>query len=192
MNKKAFQEQDIIRLLNRWGKRGYVYSPDLQSKRRSAFLAAGASLLLHGAGKGGGSTSGGESLSAASHAAAVPMAAATKVTLGILSTVILGLSSYVGAIVYENRDVIRDFIRGEISTLVQESPTPLPTDTAIYTPILMTETPTPSPTGTLEIIGITGTVENQNGGATPQSTPTKPGLHLGQTKTPKPVKTPKH
>lgn len=191
MNKKAFQEQDIIRLLNRWGKRGFVYPSKLQSKRRSAFLAAGASLLLHGAGKGGG-TSGGESLSATSHGAAVPMAAATKVTLGILSTVILGLSSYVGAIVYENRDAIRDFIRGEIPTLVQESPTPLPTGTAIFTPTLITETPTPSPTGTLGIIGITGTVENQDGGATPQSTPTKPGLHIGQTKTPKPVKTPKH
>jgi hypothetical protein len=183
-DKKVINEQDVIRLLKRWGGRKYPYSADLQSKRRSAFLAVGASMLLAGAGKIGIS---GKSSSMAGHAAEIPMTIATKVTLGVLSTVILGLSSYLGVIVYENRDAIRDFIQGDIPTLVQESPVPSSTESPFITSTLLSsETPTPTPTGTLLVTGTPEGPNAQGGIATSaEPGPTKPGLHIGQTKTPK-------
>jgi len=191
---KVFSERDVIRLLNHWKERKYPYSTVLQSKRRSAFLAAGASLLLHGAGKAIGRPG-----SSAGHAD-VPMTIGMKITLGILTTAILAISTYLGLTYYEDIVTWIDQMQGgSTPTLVVPSPVPYSTEpNGTISPTI-----TVSPTGTATPIP----AESTSGGSnqpivigTPTSpaqptpiinTPTKPGNHYGQTRTPKPTKTPK-
>jgi hypothetical protein len=182
-SKKIFSEQDVIRLLNHWKERKYPYSSVLQSKRRSAFLAASASLLLYGAGKAIG-----KSVSWAGHAD-VPMTIGMKITLGILTTAILAISTYLGLTYYEDIVTLIDQMQGDSTpTLVVPSPVPYSTEPNLGT---ISPTITGSPTSTITSTPIPA-VSTNGGGNQPiaTSTPTKPGNHYGQTKTPKPKRTP--
>lgn len=178
--KKDYQDQDVIRLLERLKERESAYPTGLQEKRREAYLALGASALTLHVGL---DHVAGEALSQAGHAANLPMTLGMKLTLGFLSTAIVGLSTYLGITVYENRDALRDFLQGGSPTAVWVSPSPSPSiiQNQVSTPtFLSTSTPiaTPSPTGTI--------LPPEPGEAGPNATPTKPGWHYGQTKTPKP------
>ncbi len=182
-SKKIFFEQDIIRLLNHWKERKYPYPSDLQSKRRAAFLAVGTSLLLHGAGEAIG-----KSVSWAGHADA-PMTIGMKITLGILSTTIFAISTYLGLTYYEDIVTWIDRMQGEPTpSLVVPSPelnlgTISPTITGSPTG---TVTSTPIPAETTNGGGIRPTAIGTPTSPQPISTSTKPGNTYGQTKTPKP------
>jgi hypothetical protein len=198
-NKKVFREQDIIRLLEHWRSRNYPYSSVFQSKRRSAFLAAGASFLLHGA---GGAIR--KSVSRAGHADA-PMTIGMKITLGVLYTVILASSLYLGLTYYKDIVAWIDRMQSRPTpTLVAPLPGAYLTEPNLGT-ITIIPTITVSPTGTLTPTPIP-TTSNQpkqpttyistptspgQPTRTAMSTPTKPGWHYGKTKTPKPTKPPK-
>lgn len=178
--KNDSQDQNVIRLLERLKGQESSYPAGLQEKRREAFLDLGVSTLTLGAGL---DHIAGEALPQAGSAANLPMTLGMKLTLGFLSTVIVGLSTYLGVTMYENRDAIRDFIQRSTPTLTLVSPSPDFMDNPIATPAyLSTATPsaTPSPTGTL--------TSSEDGVTDPNATSTKPGWHFGQTKTPKPKK----
>ena len=198
-NKKVFREQDIIRLLEHWRSRNYPYSSVFQSKRRSAFLAAGASFLLHGA---GGAIR--KSVSRVGHADA-PMTIGMKITLGVLYTVILVSSLYLGLTYYKDIVAWIDRMQGRPTpTLVAPLPgsylpepdlgtiTIIPTITVSPTGTL---TPTPIPTMSNQPKQPTTYISTPTSPGQPTrtaiSTPTKPGWHHGQTKTPQPTKPPK-
>lgn len=203
---RELSEQDIIRLLGRWKERSYPYPAGMKEKRRSAFLAAASALLAGGlAGGLAKATLAGKSISTSGggHAATAPMTAGMKVTLGILSTVIIAVSSYLGVVIYNERDTLIDFLFGK------GTPTPImvvPTNSASSpngsagTPTSSpTATPTPSVTMSPTFPPTTSPGQNFVASPTvaPSATPippptsTKPGLHVGQTRTPKPTKTPK-
>lgn len=180
--KKDFQDKDVIQLLERLKEREPAYPASLQEKRREAFLALGILALPHSASQAGGV---GEIAGQTAHTASIPMTIGMKITLGFLASVIVGLSTYLGIFVYENRDALRDFLQGVSPTTVLVSPSPYFMETQLATPIFLstaTPTATPSPMGTI--------LAPNSGGADPNanttSTPTKPGWHYGQTKTPKP------
>jgi hypothetical protein len=191
-NETVFHEQDVIRLLNRWKGREYPYPSDLQSKRRSAFLAAGASFLLHGAGKAIG-----KSVSRAGHADA-PMTIGMKITLGVLSTVILAQIAYLGLTYYKDIVAWINRMQGNPTpSLVVPSPVPYSTEPNLgtITPTFTvsptaTATPTPIPTESTNWWGIqpTATISTPTISIPTISIPTEtnPGHHYGQTKTPKP------
>lgn len=189
-NRKELHDQDVIRLLERWGERTVAYPPSLQSKRRSAFLAAGASFLALGVSK---AHSLAKSLSAGRHAAEAPMTVGMKITIGFLSTLILAVGTYLGVTIY---DELRVEDGTATPTAAIATSTPLPNDFGQATPS-GTLTATPSPTGTLSTVPTQGGGSTGAPNATPTSigpTPTKPGYHYGQTKTPKPpreTKTPR-
>ena len=177
--KKDLYDQDVIHLLEEWKEREVPYPSGLQDKRREAFLALGLSALPLGAGLA--KAAGEATVQSTVHAASLPMTLGMKITLGFLSTLVVGLSSYLGITAYENRDALRDFLRGGTPTISLVYPSPYGIEPALATPAyLSTATPfaTPSPTGTL-----IPTATNEED---PLATPTAPGLHLGQTKTPKP------
>jgi hypothetical protein len=195
---RELREQDIVNLLGRWKDRKYPYPSAMQEKRRAAFLASAAALLIGGLKAGLAA----KSLSASAHGSAAPMTAGMKITLGILSTAIIGVSSYVGVILYNERDTLIDLLRGEpTATLSIAAPTSASGGaTAASTPSL-TATPTPTTSATA-LSEATPTQNNYQPVASstplppatltkPVATSTKPGLHVGQTKTPKPTKTPK-
>lgn len=176
--KKEIHEQDVIRLLEGLNRQGTSYPPELQQKRREAFLALGVSALLPGAAP---DQLAGQAAAPSTHAAHLPMTMGIKLTLGFLSAIIVGLSTYLGITLYENRDALRDLLRAGTPTMALISPSPYNLHGGLSTPtyaITGTPTATPSPTGT--IIATVGNDDSRQG------TPTKPGWHYGQTKTPKP------
>lgn len=175
--KKDMQDQEVIRLLKRWKEGELSYPAGLQEKRRDAFLAFGASLLTIEAGL----DLADKSIAQAGHAANLPMTLGMKLTLGFLSAVVVGISTYLGITVYENRDTLRDFLQGGMPTYTLTSLPIHPSGTSFLAPIAPT-LGTPTPTATLPVTATPIIDESTN----PQTTPTKPGLHLGQTKTPKP------
>ena len=181
MMKKDIREEDVIHLLERLKGQESAYPSALQEQRRAAFLALGVVSLPHGAGLG---HIAGEAAAPTGQAASLPMTLGMKITLGLLSTAIVGLSTYLGMTVYENRDALRDLLHGGTPTIALISPPPNPSGTpAFATPAFLstgTPTGTPTPPGTL----VSSTPEEIN----PVATPTKPGWHYGQTRTPKPKK----
>jgi hypothetical protein len=176
---KNYHDEDVIRLLKELKTRDSAYPAGLHEKRRTALLALVFS--LH-AGKAGLTKLAGTSAAHGSGAAA-PLTLGMKVTLTVLSTAIVGLSTYLGVTLYDNRDALRNLWGGGsptptlVSSAAPSGPqtsvsTPLPTATPIWT---VTVTPTPVISATPE--------SNPN---TVGGTPTKPGLRYGNTKTPRP------
>lgn len=171
--KNELQEQDVTRLLERIKERETSYPPEMQQKRREAFLALGA-IGLSGAGLG-------ETAGGVAQTATAPMTIGMKVTLGILSTMIVALSTYLGVALYENRDALRDLLQGGSPTAVLVSPPPS-VKTADATPDFLA-TGTPNQTATPTITPMPTLPGGENGYPV---TATKPGWHYGQTKTPRP------
>lgn len=189
-DRKELSEQDIIRLFDRWKGRNYPYSSALQSKRRTAFLAAGAA-LLSGIGKAalaGKAGAAGKSMFAASHAAGVPMTVGTKIILGVLSAAILALGSYVGVIIYEEQETRREILQGGVTaTPAMVIPTPPASDLELSSPpTLQTGAAASAVTGTPMP---TGTAAGPDAPDTANPNPTKPGRRVGHT--PRPQRTPK-
>ena len=193
------REQDIIRLLGRWKERSSPYPAGMQGKRRNAFLASASALLVGGLGK---AALTGKSISASGgHAATAPMTAGMKVTLGILTSVIMAASTYLGVVLYNERDILRDLLFGTATpTQMIEAPTAsgqngimggtTPSPTATPTPSA-TMFPTVPPTSAPGQNYIASPTVAPSATPMPPPTSTKPGLHIGQTKTPKPTKIPK-
>lgn len=150
------QDEEIIRQLKGLDRSAPVYPANTFEKRRASFREAANGLIL-------GVPSVGflkGRFNFLSHLSARTLEA---VLIGTL-VVEAGISAYVF------RDPIRDWFMAESSTpvILQSTGTPRPTQT---------ETPTPTPT-------MTGTLAFPT--ATLKAPSTDQGLHLGQTKTPKP------
>jgi len=170
-SRKEYQEQDVVRVLGRWGDRKPSYSVAQQEKRRSAFLSTGLALL-------GGT---GKVIAAGKHAADASMTMGTKIALGILSTAILAVGSYVGVILYTN--LISPIDRTPtLTATLPASNEPMPGQVTAFP----NGTPTVSATATF-----VPTVTSISETASAESDPTNSGLHLGQTPHPRPTKKPK-
>lgn len=190
---RKFNDKEIVDLLGRWNRQDPEYPSASREKRRAAFLASAASLLVGGLAK---ASLTGKSASALGHASA-PMTTGMKIAIGILSTSILAVGSYVGVLIYNERETLIDLFRGgNASTQTAVIPT-----NSLFNP---TGTPVPSftPTGTVTLpSSLSATpMPAPEGTPTPQILPTstpippKPtdnGNHYGQTKTPKPKPTSK-
>jgi hypothetical protein len=177
--KKEMREKEVIHLLERLKEQESSYPEELRRKRREAFLAMGLSAAPH-AGLAGLT---GHAGAHAAHAGA-SMTLGMKVTLGILSTIILGMSTYLGVELYVNHETLLDWLAGGTPTQVWMTPTPIMNGSNQ----LPTGTPFPSAT-LVPTLTATPTFASQTlspSGDEVQGTPTRPGLHLGQTKTPRP------
>ena len=186
---------DITTLLANLKAREAEYPASLLAARRAEFLKNVAGLQMHqGQGPSNVNGQGGtpsatnnaspaaKSLGSGLHTASQTLNGILYAVVGVLTTIILAEAGYL------YREEIREFFipgsRDVVSTEIYSpppeasetpiSPSPSPTVTGTITkaPILPTTKPdqTPQPATTLD----------------PLITPTDPGLHLGQTKTPKP------
>jgi hypothetical protein len=198
--------RDILALLVQLKAKEAAYPASLLAARRAEFLKNVASIQMHqGQGpsnmnnQGGSSSStgnpssAGKILSSSVHTASQTLNGILYAVVGVLSTIILAEVGYL------YREEIREFLvpgsgNAESSVKITSPPevleTPIPSLTSSPT---ITETITRSPllpiinpadTDTLQPTSI-----NQPASTLPPvATPTKdnPGLHLGQTKTPKP------
>jgi hypothetical protein len=186
-------DDEIIRLLGRLKEAGPEYPAHLQAGRRAAILA-GLALLPAAA---GGLAAGGSWIA---HLIKIvkAMSVIDKIILGVELVAVTGLTTYGAVNAYVYRNALRQLLfPSAAQTPFPTLSVPVASDTESATEAL---TPTPTPTGTLTL-----TVEpiqtvtplrlpNTPRPATPvphispkpaQPTPTH-GLHLGQTKTPKP------
>lgn len=194
---RPLRDEDLVALLGQLKHTDSEYPPGLQSKRREAFLAMIAvptfipgdvSAPAQQAAQVGHAAN-------AAHAAEAAMSVGMKVTLGVLSTVVVGLSAYVGGMVYDRRDAIADWLAGRTPTAVWEAPSPSDTSAASTPePSLTPLVPTESVTPTFEVSETPVPAGNPVTTVQPPVSPTEthPGLHLGQTKTPRPKKTPEN
>ena len=190
-----YQEQEIIGLLSKLKSATPEYPRDKLGNRRAAFLASIPLAALGG--------------TVATHIAAKSaegffksIAAQTdKIILAVQLIIVTGLASYVGVTAYEHRDELKNLLF------------PPPAATSVITeppPVVETATPqgtvtiTATPTGTLALNEqLDPQATDVTGVATVAQPPTvlpptippqpteppptdRPGLHLGQTKTPQP------
>ncbi len=196
------QDDEIIRLLGKLSDSGPAYPSSMFSKRRAAVMAAFAALNL-------GAATAGLSLLANLVKVVKAMGVVEKVILGVEVAAVTGMTAYGAATAYKYRYEIQ---RALEQTFESTTATPWPslvvpgaggaatefTEIGTATP---TPTGSPTPTGTwyptTEPSGPGETQPPETQVAQPSSTPppqavaTTPGLHLGQTKTPRPSNTPK-
>ncbi len=196
-DRQQLNQSELIALLGQLKNKKAQYPAELQVARRAAFVAQIQAINLpsHGGGQQGGQGYGGQDASAGSQFMGAPAHAietALQYVLAGLVAVMVGTAAYV------YQDEIRDFINPPtpaIEMIDTAAPTLTPLNTATEipsdtpTPTIAVSTPTPNkddgqpivPTPTLEPAP-TQPPPTQP----PPPTPTNPGLHLGQTKTPKP------
>lgn len=200
MSKKA-SEQDVLDLLRDLKNSEGNYPSELIHSRRETFVKQAAAMAvlvragLHEATK----TAAGQA-ETASGGASTATGASVGTSLGtILETVLVAaIVVEVGVVGYVYRDKIADFINSKINPTIEvvasppgdSSPNILTEDiNATETPIAtetMTDTETPVPSVTLLPV-VDDPSNNGTSGATQVVStpePTKPGLHLGQTKQP--------
>ncbi|MCL4528824.1 MAG: hypothetical protein M1282_05375 [Chloroflexi bacterium] len=170
---RNLKDKDIVNLLSRVKDAEAQYPSDLLSKRRARFMGA---IALMGvsvrAGSGVGHTG----------APATAMTLMDKVIIAIELVILGSLTAYLAATAYANRDYLKQLLFPSAPTAVQAMPTFFSIPTELTISPIPTVTGTPTPTGTFEAVP---TPAIGGGGATPQPPPvkpTKPGLHLGQTK----------
>lgn len=195
--KRSIRNREIIAML---GQLRYIdsgYPPELYSKRRAAFLAL---LALPAFLPGSAPTVPlGEV-----HAAHATMSFGLKVALVAASTIVIGVSAFLGIIDREQREAIVNWLAGgaptpalvtplaqsplsvsptvtALPTLTVSSPSSTPTPT-----VIATGTQTPSPTLSPTAVWTATNESPPQSKATATLEPTNPGLHLGQTKTPRP------
>jgi hypothetical protein len=183
-NKPELQEKDIIDQLKRWKQTESSYPEALKEKRRTAFLALIPAIPPLGKLPTPGKPSPGHLPPGAD----LPMTMSMKIVLGVLSTTILVLTTYVGNTLYRNWDAVVEYLNGTPTSISQSSPSLHPTASNLTTPLVsQSSTPVPTATPTLGASPTVGAGLASNG--TPQPT-SNPGNHYGQTKTPRPTKTP--
>lgn len=170
---KIKSDQEIIRLLSNLRNSGAIYPPDLLSARRASFMKHAAQLeLVHET--AGNSARGGSGKT-------------NILSNPLLETVlVVAIVAEALAASYIYRDKLLNWLQPTPSTpaAVQES---APPSVVELSPTFITVTPiatsTPSPTGTMEI---TPTFSDNSKVVDVTPNPKdNPGLHLGQTKTPK-------
>ena len=178
MTKRELQQQDIIHLLKRWKEGDRHYPERLKEKRRAEFLALLPVFHPHSKPSGQAGHAG--------HSANLPMSLPMQILLGALSVAILILGAVAGNTIVQNWDTLVNYLQGGIApTASSTHPTalhsPSPSDQLTATPLA---TGTPSPT--LPASALTTAPPPPDAGATSQASPTNPGNHYGQTKTPHP------
>ena len=198
MRRKA-SEQDVLDILKDIKASENKYPSELLNARRDSFAKQAAAMAvlvragLHEATK----TAGGQAVTT-SGTASTATSASVGTSLGtILETVLVAaIVVEVGVAGYVYRDKIADFINSKINPTIEvvasppgdSSPNSLNEDIAATETPIATETETPIPSVTL--LPVVDDPGNNNTGeatavqvvSTPE--PTKPGLHLGQTKQP--------
>jgi hypothetical protein len=198
---RPINPRDIATLLAQLKAREAAYPASLLAARRVEFLKKAASIPLYG-GHGpnntetrgnsssntGHASSAGKSLSSGVQTASHTLNGILYAVVGVLTTVILAEVGYL------YRDEIREFLVPESGEVVSSETLPSPLSSPSETSETPSSSPTPSPT-------ITGTSTQSpllpliHPSQTPQPAKTSVpgiiptsthGLHLGQTKTPKP------
>ena len=189
---RQINQSELFELLGQLKNKKVEYPDELLAARRAGFIAQiNAIPTIPQGGQGGSGGSGGAGSSGSSGGlggSTIPGASAHAIET-VLGYVLAGaVTILAGTVAYVYQDEIRDLINPPAPTVEiidSEAPTPTPvstpisTDTEIPTPTIIITTATPP----------AGDEETTSSQAEP--TNTNPGLHLGQTKTPKPSKPPK-
>jgi hypothetical protein len=178
------QDQEIVELLGRLKDTGPEYPPRMFAARRAAVLAALAALPIGGA----------IAISLFSKLAAVvkSMSVVDKIVLGLEVAAITGVTAYGATAAYIYRDELEALLFPEptvvnTSTSIPTELSPVPVIPAFGETPSGTPTLTPAPTGTIYLTDTNVPTGDQVPQATPADPePTNPGLHLGNTKTPRP------
>jgi hypothetical protein len=179
------QDDEVIKLLGKLKNAGPDYPPRLYAARRAAVLAALIALPFAGA------------VAVSWFARLVKlvksMGVIDKIVLAAEVTAVTGLTVYGAVTAYTYRDAIKQLILPGSGNVTPFPSLSVPVDTLGPLQPTLTGSETPTPTGTLTPIPLiaetpgSGNTQVVNPTQPPISAPpTKPGLHLGQTKTPKP------
>ncbi len=180
------QDTQIVELLGRLKDTGPEYPPRLYAARRASVVAALAALPLGGAVA--------VSLFGKLSTVVKGMSVVDKIILAVEVTAITGMSAYGAVAAYIYRDALKSLILttlGVPTQVVSPFPTlsvPVNTEPVATPEGTPSETPTPTVTGTIFVTDTNQPNVVQPGETQPppkQPEPTHPGLHLGQTKTPK-------
>lgn len=194
-DRRQINQSEVFELLGQLKNKKVEYPEELLAARRAGFIALvntiqvipqsgsgqGGSGSSSGSGSSGGS--GGSSGSGFSGSSTIPGASAHALET-VLGYVLAGaVTVLAGTVAYVYQDEIRDLINPPAPTVemidsVEPTPTPVSTATEIPTPTIVVTTATPPPPDK----------DGQTTSSEPEPTKTNPGLHLGNTKTPKPPK----
>ncbi len=179
---RNLNDKDIVNLLSRLKSAEAKYPSDLLSKRRAGFMAGVAAFLSGtgtspGAGNPGAPPGGGHV-----GASLAGFSQVDKLIIAIELIVLSGMTTFLAATAYTNRDYLEHLLFPGSPTAVQavlpaltSTPEPSP---SLITPATGTTTATWTPEEDIP------TLEGDQAEDTPQPNATKPGLHLGQTKNP--------
>jgi hypothetical protein len=217
-DRRQINQSEVFELLGQLKNKKVEYPDELLAARRAGFIALVNTIQVipqSGSGQGGSGSSsgsggsGGTSGSGISGSSTIPGASAHALET-VLGYVLAGaVTVLAGTVAYVYQDEIRDLLNPPAPTaevIDFEPPTATPVDTS-------TAIPTSTPSPTVIVTFAQPTDENGLPVATPTvvvptpepptepptepppptdppPTPTDPGLHLGQTKTPKPTKAP--
>ncbi len=182
------QDDELVRLLGKLRDRGPAYPARLYTPRRAAVLAALAALQLGGAVAG-------VSLFAKIAKIVKGMGMVEKIVLGVEVAAVTGMTAYGAATAYVYRDQLKQLLLPP-TAITSPFPSLSVPSSLLGTEAALTESPTPSPTGSLTVTPTFFLITQPSGGDStpppppaqatqPPPQPTNPGLHLGQTKTPK-------
>ncbi len=181
------QDDEIVRLLGKLRDTGPEYPSRLYGPRRTAVLAGLAALQLGG-------TAAGLTLFAKLVNLVKGMGIVEKIILGVEVAAVTSMTVYGATEAYRYRDQLMQLL---LPPTAISSPFPslsVPSaNSETEAALTETVTPSPSPTGSVTPTYFVTSEPNADGTPPPpQATkeepqPTKPGLHLGQTKTPKPT-----
>jgi len=183
--KKSLSPNEMIALLGLLKGKSVQYPPELLAARRADFAAQVKNANLPTTSK----TPGAQQTSGVQQMWGVSAHALESALQYVLAGMVVLL---VGAAAYSFRDELRDLFSGDVPTEVQIVDTAPPTPPALTEEVADTETPSPTPD---LVVGTPEPNQEQPSSAQeqptlvgqeqpPEATPTKPGLHLGQTKTP--------